>query len=532
MSKYFKYFPLQQYDYYGDGVKSPVVDIFRMVAVDSIKIDDIVSYTYYEVKNGERPDVASQNLYGTPDYHWTFFVLNPSLRAGMGAWYKDDHVMEKFLTQKYDPYFALEFKRVQTGPLELTAEIPVIDESGNDTIYTETVTATENRGTLSGLDYSEITLGLKITTDGYVGHVFPIAETDTNRAQLIFRRDGITKVNVVDSGKDYVIAPSMTIISESGYGTGAKLEASISRGSISSIRVADQGYGYTRESYQVLVKNTPVEEAKIAATVDGSGVVRLSFVARPSYGTGSPELNDGELYYRGKGYVKRPTLVVSPPAAGGTTAKFEVSIDANTGRLSSSLSGSTPSLVYRVVTAGVGYVQGETVYVRLVDEEDSLSMAVAVPPPEDMFSSGALTQGPLSLVPINPYLTSESGYTAAQATIDNWINTTFYDWAIATLQISYYNYWLQLDPSEILVDTNMSITPYRSWSSLRYAPHTYYNTAGKKLTVEEAQTISSQTYDTFANYETALNESNRNIRVVRPENIMEFTEEYRKILKS
>ena len=257
MSQYFKHFPLQQYDYHGDGVKSSIVDIYRMVAVDSIKIDDIVSYTYHEIKNGERPDVTSQLLYGTPDYHWTFFVLNPFLRAGMGAWYKDDHVMEKYIAQKYDPYFSIEFKVEQTGPLDITADIPVIDDSGNASFITETVSAREVKGTLAGLDYSGITIGLTVASDGYIGHVFPIVESDTNRLQLNFRRDGITKVSVIDGGSDYVIPPTLTVVSAPGQGVGAKIEASLDRGRIVSVRVANQGYGYTQEYFSPLPGMTP-----------------------------------------------------------------------------------------------------------------------------------------------------------------------------------------------------------------------------------------------------------------------------------
>jgi hypothetical protein len=520
MSKYFKYFPLKQYDYYGDGVKSSIVDIYRMVAVDSIKIDDVVSYTYHEIKNGERPDVTSQMLYGTPDYHWTFFVLNPFLRAGMGAWFKDDHVMEKYLAQKYDQFFAIELKAIQTGPIDMVADIQVIDESGNIVTFTENVTATEVRGTLAGLDYSGITLGLKVVTDGYIGHVFPIVESDANAAQLVFRRDGISKVTVLDSGSDYIIAPSVSVIAASGYGIDAKVQASIAGGVISDVRLVNSGAGYTLESYQCLVKNTPTEDAKIAASVDEFGIVSIAFVPRPA---GS---DSSELYYRGKGYVKRPTLVVTPPAGGGTTAVFEVSVNPNTGALSSS----DNTLSYTVVTPGVGYAHDEPVFVKIVNPVDSLGQCVAFTPPAEMFESGALTSAYLSLVPINPYLTTEAEYTTAQTEIDDWTNTTFYNWAIETMRISYYTLWQLSTPLEILNDVSLTLTPYRSWSSLRHAAHTYYDSAGKNLTVYEAQAISAQIYDTNANHETELNDSHRSIRVVRPENIMQFTEEYRKVL--
>lgn len=47
--------------------------------IDQIK-DNINFYSYYEILEGDRPDVLSQKIYGAPDLHWTFFLLNDNLR--------------------------------------------------------------------------------------------------------------------------------------------------------------------------------------------------------------------------------------------------------------------------------------------------------------------------------------------------------------------------------------------------------------------------------------------------------------------
>ena len=49
-------------------------------------IDNSSAYTFYEIKNGERPDTVSQRLYGTPDFYWTFFVINEFLHDGYKVW--------------------------------------------------------------------------------------------------------------------------------------------------------------------------------------------------------------------------------------------------------------------------------------------------------------------------------------------------------------------------------------------------------------------------------------------------------------
>lgn len=540
MSKYFTHFPLKQYDYYGDGVLSAITDIYRMVAVDSIKVDDIVSYTYHEVKNGERPDVTSQILYGSPDYHWTFFVLNPHLRQGLGAWYKDDPVLEKYIGSKYDIEFAMEFKPVHTGPLIQNVNVTGTDEFGTPTVFSTDVTVQQLDNSLSGLDYSSITLGLSVIDGGYDGYIFPIAESDSNRNQLIFRKDAICKVKVIDGGSDYAVAPSIEIISEAGFGTGAKAEAVLTGSVITDVRMADVGYGYTYESYQVLVKNTPVEDARLLGTVSG-GSVSLSLLPRPAIGNTSPANNNGSVYYSGKKYVKSPTVIVSPPGGGGTTAVFEVSVDPNTGELSSTITGGDTTLAYRTVTAGSGYADGERVYIRLVNEADSTDMLVAYTPPLELISSNTdgsnphslESSGQLMLVPMNPYLSTEAAYTEAQAVIDNWVNTIFYDWVVTYQRISYYDLWQAAIPSDIIIDPAIGISPYGIWSSVRYAPYTYYSANDSAMTVTEAQLLSSKpSYKTFADYEIELNDASRSIRIVRPENILQFTEEYRKVLNT
>lgn len=47
--------------------------------IDQIK-DNITFYENYHILDGDRPDVLSQKLYGSPDYHWIFFLLNDHIR--------------------------------------------------------------------------------------------------------------------------------------------------------------------------------------------------------------------------------------------------------------------------------------------------------------------------------------------------------------------------------------------------------------------------------------------------------------------
>ncbi len=106
---FFKQFPKIDYDLYDQTDLRSIVDLYRHVDVNDIGIDPFVSYTYYEINEGDRPDNVSQKLYGSTDYYWTFFIINDVLKSGLSAWPKSAQETEKYLTQEYDKYSVLTF---------------------------------------------------------------------------------------------------------------------------------------------------------------------------------------------------------------------------------------------------------------------------------------------------------------------------------------------------------------------------------------------------------------------------------------
>jgi hypothetical protein len=66
--------------------------------IDQVK-EDSTFYTLYNLKDGERPDTLSQDLYGTTDYYWTFFHLNDNLKRY--GWPIDIIKVPDFTQKKY-----------------------------------------------------------------------------------------------------------------------------------------------------------------------------------------------------------------------------------------------------------------------------------------------------------------------------------------------------------------------------------------------------------------------------------------------
>jgi hypothetical protein len=104
---FFKQFPQIDYDIQQNGEISKIYDIYRHVDVVNKKTDDFTSYTFYEIKDGDRPDIISQKLYGTPDYYWTFFIINDFLQHGYNYFYKSYQTFMRGLQLEYEGKGAL-----------------------------------------------------------------------------------------------------------------------------------------------------------------------------------------------------------------------------------------------------------------------------------------------------------------------------------------------------------------------------------------------------------------------------------------
>jgi hypothetical protein len=104
MSVYFQNFPILDYDMYDDGHTMKLTDIFRTVRIKSSIKEDILLYHKYTIKDGQRPDQLSLKLYGSPDYFWTFFMVNENLVNYYTDWPLSRQEFEDMIVQKYDGY--------------------------------------------------------------------------------------------------------------------------------------------------------------------------------------------------------------------------------------------------------------------------------------------------------------------------------------------------------------------------------------------------------------------------------------------
>lgn len=113
---YFRQFPQLNYDFDRNGILQKVVDIYRAARPLDAFIDDLNAYSFYSVKNGERPDIVSQRLYGTTQYYWTFFIVNDFLHDGLAAWPMSQEKLHDYMNEEFAGVVITTNPRVQDSP--------------------------------------------------------------------------------------------------------------------------------------------------------------------------------------------------------------------------------------------------------------------------------------------------------------------------------------------------------------------------------------------------------------------------------
>ena len=102
---YFRKFNRMAYDLEGNGIKTAVVNLSSSVVMSQRLIDNISVYNKVLINNGERVEQLSQRLYGTPEYYWTFILMNPKLKNIWNDWPKSNKQLQEYCINKY-PGFA------------------------------------------------------------------------------------------------------------------------------------------------------------------------------------------------------------------------------------------------------------------------------------------------------------------------------------------------------------------------------------------------------------------------------------------
>ena len=96
---YFQRFPFVEYNFGDNEANTIFPNITSYIdMIDQLK-GEVAFYEKYTILDGDRPNVVSQKLYGTPDYHWTFFFMNDGLRES--GWPLPEREMRELVKKRY-----------------------------------------------------------------------------------------------------------------------------------------------------------------------------------------------------------------------------------------------------------------------------------------------------------------------------------------------------------------------------------------------------------------------------------------------
>ena len=121
---YFDMFPKVFYDSKGNGNYSVMTNLLRRVKlVDEAKLN-IVDFDYYDVKDGETPEMIAHKYYGDVNLHWTILTVNDVVDY-YEDWPMSVQRFEEFVKEKYENPQAIHHYEITQTSGDTTVTIDV-----------------------------------------------------------------------------------------------------------------------------------------------------------------------------------------------------------------------------------------------------------------------------------------------------------------------------------------------------------------------------------------------------------------------
>ena len=203
---YFANFPKIVYDFDTTvGTNYQIVtDITRNVRFRKKILENISLYDYYDMKEGETPEIVSEKIYGTPYYHWVIMLVNQ----------RYDYITDFPISQlELDKYVLYKYGEGRSEHIHHYTENGFIKEGINTLVLTE-----------SPLD------------GGGIG--------SANVGDILQAPGVINSISIIDGGSGYTTAPTITISPPISPGITATAKAIIVDGAVANIVLLDAGSGY------------------------------------------------------------------------------------------------------------------------------------------------------------------------------------------------------------------------------------------------------------------------------------------------
>jgi hypothetical protein len=97
---YFSFFPRGTYDLKGDGVEKLVTNLMVRVKVRSKILDESSLYDFYDIPEGDTPEITALKHFGSPLYHWVILMTN-NITDRYYGWPLTTYEFENYINGKY-----------------------------------------------------------------------------------------------------------------------------------------------------------------------------------------------------------------------------------------------------------------------------------------------------------------------------------------------------------------------------------------------------------------------------------------------
>lgn len=175
MAKYFRYFPLTEYNVEATKNNLDVVTniMSKFSFEDSFKENTVVFYEYV-VTDGETPEMLAHKFYGSSEKHWIILAMNDIMNP-LYDWPLNQNSLIKLIDKKYESFAntANGFTGLEWSQENIHSYFKVITQTDNDTgiAFSDTIIIDVNTYANTSSSRVEYTLqnGKKITIDTVKG---------------------------------------------------------------------------------------------------------------------------------------------------------------------------------------------------------------------------------------------------------------------------------------------------------------------------------------------------------------------------
>ena len=131
---YFDMFPEIDYNSKGDGKTTALKNLLSRVKIITDVEDNLFNFDYYDVKDGETPELIAHKYYGDINLHWTVLVANDIIDY-YEDWPMSVQRFEEFVNKKYENPAEVHHYEIPQTSGDTTVMIDVGTNGGPNTDY-------------------------------------------------------------------------------------------------------------------------------------------------------------------------------------------------------------------------------------------------------------------------------------------------------------------------------------------------------------------------------------------------------------